>query len=44
MALDLEATVQCSKCSAETPESELLPIFTVWVCGKCYDEICYDEV
>jgi hypothetical protein len=39
MALDLEATVQCSRCEAETPESELLEVYAWWLCGLCYDEI-----
>jgi formylmethanofuran dehydrogenase subunit E len=39
MALDLEATVQCSRCESETPESELLEVHAWWLCGNCYDEI-----
>ena len=39
MALDLEATVQCSRCEAETPESELIELHAWWLCGLCYDEI-----
>ncbi len=39
LALDLEATVQCSRCAAETPESELLEVYAWWVCGNCYDEL-----
>ena len=39
MALDLEATVQCSRCETETPESELLEVHAWWLCGNCYDEI-----
>ena len=38
MALDLEATVKCSRCDAETPESDLLPVHNWWFCGKCYDQ------
>jgi hypothetical protein len=39
MALDLEATVKCSRCDAETPESELLEVYAWWVCGICYDDL-----
>jgi hypothetical protein len=39
MALDLEATVKCSRCDTETPESELLEVYAWWVCGICYDDL-----
>jgi len=39
MALDLEATVKCSRCEAETPESEIMEVYAWWLCGNCYDEI-----
>ena len=39
MALELEATVKCSRCDSETPESELIEVHAWWVCGNCYDEI-----
>lgn len=39
MALDLEATVKCSRCGAETPESEIMEVHAWWLCGLCYDEI-----
>jgi len=41
LALGLEATVQCSGCLTETPESELLQVYAWWVCGKCYDQITW---
>ena len=39
MALEIETTVQCSRCEAETPESELMEVHAWWLCGNCYDEI-----
>jgi len=39
LVLELEATVQCSRCEAETPESELHEVHAWWLCGNCYDEI-----
>jgi DNA-directed RNA polymerase subunit RPC12/RpoP len=39
LVLELEATVKCSRCSSETPESELIEVYAWWVCGNCYDEI-----
>jgi formylmethanofuran dehydrogenase subunit E len=39
MALTIEATVQCSRCSAETPESEILELGSWWVCGICWDDL-----
>jgi formylmethanofuran dehydrogenase subunit E len=39
MALDLEATVQCSRCAAETPESELREVYAWCVCVMCYDDL-----
>jgi formylmethanofuran dehydrogenase subunit E len=39
LVLELEATIKCSRCDSETPESELLEVYAWWVCGNCYDEI-----
>ena len=39
LVLELEATVKCSRCEAETPESELIELHAWWLCGLCYDEI-----
>jgi formylmethanofuran dehydrogenase subunit E len=38
MAL-IEATIQCSRCDAETPESEIMEVHAWWVCGICYDDL-----
>jgi hypothetical protein len=37
--LVLEDTVKCSRCAADTPESEVINVHAWWVCGNCYDEI-----
>jgi hypothetical protein len=39
MALTIEATIECSRCSAETPESEIMEVYAWWVCGICYDDL-----
>ena len=39
LVLELEATVKCSRCDSETPESELIEVHAWWVCGNCYDDI-----
>jgi formylmethanofuran dehydrogenase subunit E len=39
LALDEEATIKCSRCDAETPESEILEVHAWWVCGICYDDL-----
>jgi formylmethanofuran dehydrogenase subunit E len=39
LVLELEATVKCSRCDTETPESELIEVHAWWVCGNCYDDI-----
>ena len=37
--MDEEATIKCSRCDTETPESEIIEVHAWWVCGNCYDEI-----
>jgi formylmethanofuran dehydrogenase subunit E len=39
MALDIEDTIKCSRCEADTPESELMAVHAWWVCGNCYDDM-----
>ena len=39
LVLEEEATVKCSRCDSETPESELIEVHAWWVCGICYDDI-----
>ena len=39
LVLEEEATVKCSRCDSETPESELIEVHAWWVCGNCYDDI-----
>jgi hypothetical protein len=34
-----EDTINCSRCEAPTPESELLELLSWWVCGICYDDL-----
>jgi formylmethanofuran dehydrogenase subunit E len=34
-----EETVKCSRCEAETPESELIEVHAWWLCDICYDEV-----
>ena len=34
-----ETTIKCSRCEAETPESELIEVHAWWLCGICYDEV-----
>ena len=39
LALMEEDTINCSRCETPTPESELLELFSWWVCGDCYDDL-----
>jgi formylmethanofuran dehydrogenase subunit E len=34
-----ETMIKCSRCEADTPESELLSVHAWWVCGICYDDL-----
>ena len=34
-----EETINCSRCDAPTPISEVLEVYAWWVCGICYDDI-----
>jgi hypothetical protein len=38
MALD-EETRKCSRCEADTPQSELMEVYAWWLCGICYDDV-----
>jgi hypothetical protein len=38
MALD-EETSKCSRCEADTPQSELMEVYAWWLCGICYDDV-----
>ncbi|CAB4142180.1 hypothetical protein UFOVP443_20 [uncultured Caudovirales phage] len=37
--INLEETINCSRCEEPTPESEALQVHAWWVCGNCYDEL-----
>lgn len=34
-----EDTIKCSRCETDTPESEIMQLYTWWICGICYDDV-----
>ena len=34
-----EDTIKCSRCETDTPESEIMELYTWWLCGICYDDV-----